>query len=985
MMAAERLTRAARSSITVGRQSELRLIDEALTAARNRRGTTIFLSGEAGIGKSRLATEAQQRARSAGMAVLNGRASTLGPAVPYRPVVEAVLSYRPADPRTPGDQGPDPYRLALEHLDLPGRETYDRAYPLMVAESVLRLIITASRKSGCLVLLEDLHDADAETLAVVEYLVDHIGVHQVVLLITARAETGPALAMARSAQRRRACQLLELSRLTAPQVRQLIGYCLGVPPEAVPDPVTARVCRDGDGNPFVVEELLAGLIDAGVLAHRDGTWRVVGGMASDLPRTVVDSVNQRAERLGQAGHLMLQVAALFGRRFPLSAVQAVSGDHDVIEHLQSAVAADLITDDDPDPDWYAFRHALTADALLASMVAAQRARLANRVADGLEARWPDLPGEWCELVGRLRQLAGRPSAAAARYAEAGRRALAAGAASSAVRLLERAHSLADQAPAARGAILVSLVHALTAAGHLTRAAEYMSMLDALGATPVADRAGLLTTLAWAAAMSGRWAEGQAWVTTARRLLPADAGPEQTAPIDAVAASLAMSAQEQGWQEEAELLARRAVRTALSVPLPVTACQALEVLAVAARTDDLRESDVHFERILSIANEHQLPSWRIRALAKLGGNDFMRHGGTSRLERARREALECGALRDAYSASAVLALAAVLGGHYPQAAAIITECEPGIQRLQLDDLAQYLTMTQAVAAAHQGRRQEMNDHVADLQRWGSEAGPLVVLTTGLGAAFCSLLEEDRARAHADLDQVLDLERTSPTIYGLSGTCGLRVLLGALDSTLGWPEYDESKAAGRANLQWNQQFAAAAHAVLLGRDGQADDAATAMSEALRAAEPFPRARHLILRLVAEAAAADGWGDPTGWARTAEEHFGRARLPAAVAACRSLLRSTGATVLQHRHGWAQVPAHLRRRGVTVREYDVFLLLAEWLSNGEIGERLFISPRTVEKHVAGLLTKTGHPNRAALCRFAARTTSDPGLTDAPGPAQTD
>ncbi|MGC0316034.1 DNA-binding CsgD family transcriptional regulator [Kitasatospora acidiphila] len=65
--------------------------------------------------------------------------------------------------------------------------------------------------------------------------------------------------------------------------------------------------------------------------------------------------------------------------------------------------------------------------------------------------------------------------------------------------------------------------------------------------------------------------------------------------------------------------------------------------------------------------------------------------------------------------------------------------------------------------------------------------------------------------------------------------------------------------------------------------------------------------------------------------------------------------------------MPAELRRQGLTVREYEVFLLLLHRLGNQEIAQRLFISPRTVEKHVASLLAKTGRPHRAALCDHAA------------------
>lgn len=141
---------------------------------------------------------------------------------------------------------------------------------------------------------------------------------------------------------------------------------------------------------------------------------------------------------------------------------------------------------------------------------------------------------------------------------------------------------------------------------------------------------------------------------------------------------------------------------------------------------------------------------------------------------------------------------------------------------------------------------------------------------------------------------------------------------------------------------------------------------MAQAQEAGEPFLMARRLGQRLVAPVALADGWGDPVGWLRDAEEYFYGAGVPAVANSCRDLLRRAGATVRQRRDGTPGVPTQLRRQGLTAREYEVFLLLAPRLGNQEIAERLYISPRTVEKHVAKLLAKTGRPHRSALCDYA-------------------
>jgi DNA-binding CsgD family transcriptional regulator len=165
-----------------------------------------------------------------------------------------------------------------------------------------------------------------------------------------------------------------------------------------------------------------------------------------------------------------------------------------------------------------------------------------------------------------------------------------------------------------------------------------------------------------------------------------------------------------------------------------------------------------------------------------------------------------------------------------------------------------------------------------------------------------------------------------------------------------------------MRWNRQFVRMAQAVLLGREGRTEAAEQAMAEAQEAAARYPLARHLGLRLVAESAHANGWGAPVAWLRQAEDYFHHASVPAVTGACRAALRRIGVPVLQHRTDSDRVPGRLRERGVTLREYEVYELLVARLGNKEIAARLHISPRTVEKHVASLLTKTDRTNRATL-----------------------
>lgn len=962
-----------RAPVVVGRDDELRVLDQALADAAACRGRAVFLVGEPGIGKTRLARVTAGSAFDRGMRVLRGRGSTIGPLVPFRPLAEALMSL------LRGGDAPDlrelgPYQSALGRL-VPewGAEPRENHSIVVLAEAVLRLLALVGRTHPCLLVLEDLHDADAETLAVIDYLVDNLDQAPVALLVTMRADAGPALDVVRLAAQRAAGTLLELRRLTEPMVREMVASCLEVTAGEVPDAVADRLWADSAGIPFVVEEMLHGLVGGGLLVRGPAGWQVLGELRINVPTALVRAIAHRTDRLGPQGRELLSAAAVLGHRFPLSVLREVTGldDRALLSHLHAGVAAQLVTPDEPVPDWYAFRHPLTAEALLAQLTPTHRADLARRTADAVLRLHPELPGEWCPLVASLRLDAGQTAEAGQLLAEAGRRALADGAAGSAVRLLDHAHRLLASGVDVeiRADVLRSLLPALGEAGQFERAfalADTVAELSAAGLPPV-RRAELHTTLARVAWLSGRSAEGNAQVEAARALLGPDADDAHLARVDAVAAFLALEAERPDRISSAEALARRAAEAASRASLPEVACEALQLLGILARDRDLGEATGHFLRARQLAEEHRLPIHRTYATVRLAGIDWLADGSVVELVEAREEALRVGAITVAYNVDAILGLDAVLRGEYAVAEEKLAACGEGTRRLQLKPMTLYVLMAQATAAAHQGKRSEVDSAVARFHELGGAGSQERPLCFGLARAFCALLEEDRDLAEQDVARAMAYEAETPTTFHLSGTHGLRLLLGALSGALDLAGYAEITRSAAAGMRWNRVFGQFARAVLLGREGREEEAAAAVREAREAAAIYPLARFLGLRLVAEAAVRDGWGEPVAWLRGAEEYFHAGGATAVASACRGLLRQVGASVPQRRTGVEQVPRELRALGVTVREFEVLRLLAGRLGNKAIATRLHISPRTVEKHVASLITKTCQPDRESLSTLAA------------------
>jgi DNA-binding CsgD family transcriptional regulator len=912
------------------------------------------------------------------MRLLRGRGSVIGPMVPFRSLTEALLSLsRDENPIDVAALGP--YRPILARLipDWGEAAAHDTGSVVILAEAVLRLTGLAGKGCGCLLILDDLQDADAETLAVVEYLIDNLDRQPAVFVGTIRDEPCPALRLARAAAQRGSAILVELNRLSRDDLGRLAAACLGIDAAEMPGPAADLLWAGSAGNPFLAEELVTGLTEGGMLTSSAAAWQLRERRDSRLPVTFARSLTKRVDLLEPAAKELLSLAAMLGIRFPLAVVRAATGltDRDLLGYLHGEIVAQLVGADEQTPDWYGFRHRLIRDALLTMLSPAERATLARRAADTMPTVYPGLPGEWCQVAATLLVEAGDPAAAGRLFTEAGQRALAQGAAGSAVTLLDRAWDLLPSGDhAARADAMETLLYALAECGLMERALASVGILDQVGGDLDPRRhARLHTRLAWAAVVAGQSAPAMAQIDAARALLGPDAAAEDIAPVDVVAAHLALDVAGEDQLAVAEDIARRAAAVAEAVPLPVVACQALQLLGAVIRPRNPDEATALLERSHAIAVEHDLPIWVIHALVRLGNDDALRDGGLERLEQAREQATRAGAVSARYLAEVSMAVHSVLLGDFTTASALIDQVLAATSRLRLLDTTYQALLARSVLAAHQGRRREMDRALGEFRRLQGDDQPMYTPRVhGLARGFCALLEEDRARAGDELDLALRAEETNPTIFPLSGRYGIHLLLRTMDGEVDWAEYQAITSVPAACHRWDRQFSLLARAVLCGRSGRPADASASVAEAVLTGAPYAMGRNLGLRLVGEVAIADGWGTPVDWLRSAEDYFYAADVPAVASACRALLRSTGLRVAQRRNGVIGIPQPLRSAGVTVREFEVLRYLADRLGNREIADRLHLSPRTVEGHISSLIAKTGLPNRLALSKLA--VTAIPG-----------
>jgi DNA-binding CsgD family transcriptional regulator len=371
----------------------------------------------------------------------------------------------------------------------------------------------------------------------------------------------------------------------------------------------------------------------------------------------------------------------------------------------------------------------------------------------------------------------------------------------------------------------------------------------------------------------------------------------------------------------------------------------------------------------VASGHSLALWRIRAMQELGTIDMFQTLATARLEEARQEALAAGAL--ATAALVDLQLAAVHNerGDPDAALAAARRGAETSRRLGLATLPMCLAQ-QAMSHARTGQRARMEEAATAARATGQDVQNVNISLWGNAFAIYQLGQRDLKTAAAALDQALDGIRDFPGgAYPFPG-------LWALVRTVLDDRGEQARAEARTlpfDTPVSRDLLAAADAVAAGR---AHDRRAAGELYERADTALARYEggfrgSLMWLLVAPSAWRDGWGDPARWLRQALATFEGAGLRPLAAACRRALRQIGESVPRAPRASGThptpVPPVLAALGITGREVEVLARLAGGRSNRDIGGELFLSVRTVEKHVERILMKTG-VSRAGLAALAAR-----------------
>lgn len=947
----------------VGREAELQSLVAAIDDAVQGGGGAVLVLGEAGVGKSRLADAAAAAARSRGMAVLRGRAGPSPAPAPYRPFAEAFLSaLRGTRPPVVADL---PWLGAALGVIVPAwRElTWENAAEpsvVVLGEAALALLRSVSDRAGTFLLLEDLHFADPGTLELFDYVVDKLSGTRTAIVVTVRSGEGSAAEeQARSLEARRQVDVMELDRLPTPDVALMIKASLGA--EDVPRELLSVVEEAADGLPFLVEEVLASLIGAQAVVREEGIWRVHPTPRPAVPLTFAASVRARLASLSPSATRVVQTAAVLGDRFDWNLLRATAeaSTDELLAILREAAALQLLEEDQVGHG-FRFRHALTRVAVIDTLLFPERAAIAGRALAALEAADGAAAGR-LELAAQLADTAGDEQRASELLLASARAALCQGAVSSATTSAERVLARsADPETVLRAEEI--LLDAAVLAGNHPRASE-------IGDT-------LLARLHVAAAPPGRHAE--AHLRLAESSVTATDWRRAEHHLDRVAA-LASSTNEklsarghllrarvrlgEHRVEEATGIVESAVEAAEQCGLDDVLQESLELTGRIHRGRDLAEAEQWFTRALLTAERTRSRLPYARALSELGIIDMMRLRGPDRLRRARDLAVELGTPGLAAQASLHLGALLYLRYELDQARAATQEAHDIAVRYQLGLLVPAAVTVLGTIDAVSGRCAEARAAID--QALASMDAEIEANARGMVLGLAALVAEDRAGA---LDELARAETLSPERSGVSRSPfrGMLALLIALEADGPTAIVDELRNEAASLHTVAASLGELAHAVLTGRAGDRPSAEKLFSLADTALASAPWFRMVGRRLVAEAAIRDDWGTPVTWLGEAQAFFASAGLEDLARACRSLLRRAGVPVTA-----PDLDPELRGAGITAREADVLALVAEGLSNRQIAERLYLSARTVEKHVERLLLKTGAANRAQLAALTSRLQS--------------
>ncbi len=446
----------------VGREDEVKLLLEHWEGVKNGVGHVILLSGEAGIGKSRLVDVLKERLIPELCNKFESRCSPYDQNTPFNPIssfLQNLLGYRKDDT---AQRKLKKLEECLESYDLPLKETLPLFTELLslplpngyeplslspqrqkqeTIEALNSLLIKEAAKQPLLFIVEDLHWSDPSTLEFLSFLVENAQNSEILALLTFRPQFIPPWVSSSN------LSSITLNRLNRYEVEEMVHYLTRG--KVLPDKLANAIVNKTDGIPFFVEELTKMILETGTIKERtDDSEGFIPLPLDQVPSTLYGSLMSRLDRLAMAKELA-QLGAVIGRSFTYEMIEAVSElDKPALEkQLELLEGAELLYKSGDFPDsTYIFKHALVQDTAYQSLSKRKRQQYHQKIARVLEESFPEKCENHPELLGHHFTQANLFEKSISYWFTAGQKAIGHSANIEAIRHLEKALELVKSLP-----------------------------------------------------------------------------------------------------------------------------------------------------------------------------------------------------------------------------------------------------------------------------------------------------------------------------------------------------------------------------------------------------------------------------------------------------------------------------------------------------------------------------------------------------------
>ena len=391
----------------IGRTPEFAALRLLVEQAKGGQGHIALIAGEAGIGKSRLVTELKALAVVQGFLVVQGACFPTDLTYPYAPLLDLLRSLVASNPKASLTAAVE--TLAHDIFPLlpelvPGKTTpLPRLEPEQEKHRLFAVLATfflhLSTQSPVLLIIEDVHWSDDTSLDFLHYLARRSASQPLLLLVTYRHdEMQPELSSwLAQLDRERLAHEIRLVPLARNEVDTMLSAIF----EERHTSFDMRRFLHGElldalytlteGNPFFVEETLSSLTAAGDIFYVQGYWNRKSGSEVSIPQSVQDAVQRRTARVSEAARYVLTLAAVAGRHFDFALLQQLTqyDERQLLLVMKELVAAQLVVEESADQ--FAFRHALTRQAIYSQLLTRERRMLHRTIAETMEQQPPVTP------------------------------------------------------------------------------------------------------------------------------------------------------------------------------------------------------------------------------------------------------------------------------------------------------------------------------------------------------------------------------------------------------------------------------------------------------------------------------------------------------------------------------------------------------------------------------------------------------------------